>query len=82
MNKIKQNNKNTNIIIANIFVFSLLSFFLVISLYATHSPIIMLKININISIKNIPAPIIPVYVKYATIMKKIATNIPMVFASK
>ena len=55
MNKIKQNNKNTNIIIANILVFSLLSFFLVINLYATYSPIIMLKININISIKNIPA---------------------------
>ena len=78
---IKLNIRNSIIAIAKVLLFVSLSFFLVINLYATYSPMIMLKIKIKTSITIRLPPIIPEYVKNVTTINVIAVNIPIVFAS-
>ena len=78
---IKLNIRNSIIATAKVLLFVSLSFFHVINLYATYSPMIILKTKIKTSITIRLPPIIPEYVKNVTTINVIAVNIPIVFAS-
>ena len=77
----KQISKNPTIIPDRILVSIVLcsSFFII--LYAIHSPMIILNINIKISISKKLVPIIPVYVKNVIVVMHMLAKIPIVFAS-